>query len=84
MSQQRNLFDKEPEPWEADDQSERLIATVVLSTGPDQEFDYLVPDELCEAIEPGRRVRVPLGHANRPVIGILRAGRKPADRQPQA
>jgi primosomal protein N' (replication factor Y) len=69
MPQQRNLFDKEPEPWEADDQSERLIATVILSNGPDQEFDYLVPDELYEAIEPGRRVRVPLGHANRPVLG---------------
>ncbi|MGD0382149.1 MAG: primosomal protein N' [Thermoguttaceae bacterium] len=69
MPQQRDLFDKEPEQWEADDQSERLIATVILSTGPEQEFDYLVPDEFCEAIEPGRRVRVPLGRANRPVLG---------------
>ncbi|MGA2799584.1 MAG: hypothetical protein ABSE63_18535, partial [Thermoguttaceae bacterium] len=69
MPQQRSLFDKEPEAWEADDQSQRLIAAVILSTGPEQEFDYLVPDELCESIEPGRRVRVPLGHANRPVLG---------------
>jgi primosomal protein N' (replication factor Y) len=69
MPHQRDLFDKEPEPWESDDQSERLIATVILSTGPEQEFDYLVPDELCQAIEPGRRVRVPLGRSNRPVLG---------------
>ena len=69
MTQQRSLFNNEPEPWEADDQTERLIATVVLSSGPEQEFDYLVPDDLCEAVEPGRRVRVPLGHANRPVVG---------------
>ena len=68
MPEQRSLFDNEPEPWEADDQAEQLVATVMLSTGPEQEFDYLVPDELCEAIEPGRRVRVPLGQANRPVL----------------
>ncbi len=68
MPQQRTLFDKQPEPWEADDQAERTIATVILSSGPEQEFDYLVPDELCQSIEPGRRVRVPLGHANRPAL----------------
>ncbi len=77
MPHQRSLFENEPEPtsassaepWEADDQAQRLIATVVLSSGPDQEFDYVVPAELCEAVEPGRRVRVPLGPANRPVLG---------------
>jgi primosomal protein N' (replication factor Y) (superfamily II helicase) len=69
MSHQQSLFNTEPEPWEADDQAERLIATVVLSAGPDQEFDYLVPDELCEAVEAGRRVQVPFGSANRPVTG---------------
>ena len=84
MPQQRSLFDKEPEAWEADDQSQRLIATVILSTGPEQEFDYLVPDELCESIEPGRRVRVPLGHVKSARIGLLHPRGKPPDRLAQA
>jgi primosomal protein N' (replication factor Y) len=67
--QQRNLFDREPEPWQQDDQAEHLVATVVLSTGPAQQFDYLVPDALRAEVEPGRRVRVPLGRGNRLVLG---------------
>ena len=67
--QQRNLFDTEPEPWEADDQAEQLVAGVVLATGPAQEFDYLVPDALRDMVEPGRRVMVPLGKGNRQVQG---------------
>jgi primosomal protein N' (replication factor Y) len=67
--QQRNLFDTQPEPWQADDQAEQLVATVVFPSGPAQEFDYSVPDRLCEQIEPGRRVRVPLGRGNRLIVG---------------
>ena len=37
-----------------------------------------MPDELCESIEPGRRVRVPLGHSNRPVLAYcIRVGSRP-------
>lgn len=64
-SGQRNLFDTAPEPWEADDQSVQLVASVVLSAGPSQEFDYLVPDALRDTAEAGRRVKVPLGRSNR-------------------
>ncbi len=67
--QQPTLFDREPAPWEHDDQSERLTATVVFVEGPEGEFDYLVPDRLATQIEVGKRVRVPLGRANRPVTG---------------
>jgi primosomal protein N' (replication factor Y) len=67
--QQRNLFDTAPEPWEADDQAEQLVAGIVLATGPAQEFDYLVPDALRDLVEPGRRVLVPLGKGNRQVQG---------------
>ena len=67
--QQRSLFDTEPEPWEADDQAEQLVAGIVLATGPAQEFDYLVPDALRDQVEPGRRVLVPLGKGNRQVQG---------------
>ena len=63
MTEQQQLFDTEPEPWEADDQSQQLVAAVVLSAGPAQEFDYLVPDALRETVEPGRRVKAPLGPA---------------------
>ena len=41
------------------------IATVVLPDGVDKPLDYLVPEPLAATVEPGRRVRVPLGRANR-------------------
>ncbi len=66
---QRSLFDPDPEPWEADDQAEQLVAGIVLAGGPAQEFNYLVPDALRDLIEPGRRVLVPLGKGNRQVQG---------------
>lgn len=71
MPQQQSLFETEPLPWEADDATQRLVATVVLATGPQGEFDYLVPSELRNDkardsfVEPGRRLRVPMGRANR-------------------
>ncbi len=68
-NQQRSLFETDPAPWEADDQTEQLVAGVVLATGPAQEFDYLVPDALRDLVEPGRRVLVPLGKGNRQVQG---------------
>lgn len=64
-SGQRRLFDTAPEPWESDDQSLQLVASVVLSAGPAKEFDYLVPDTLRDLAEVGRRVKVPLGPSNR-------------------
>ena len=81
-SPQRQLFDTEPEPWEADDQAEQLVAGVVLSAGPAQEFDYLVPDALRETAELGRRVKVPLGPSNRLVVGYcVRLENRPAGRR---
>ena len=67
--QQRTLFDTDPAPWELDDQSAQLVATVVYPTGPEQEFDYLVPTGLAEQTEPGRRVRAPLGKGDRLLTG---------------
>ncbi len=78
-NQQRNLFDTEPAPWQEDDQAEQLVATMVLPTGPAQQFDYLVPDRLREQIEPGCRLRVPLGRGNRLVTGYcVRLESRPA------
>jgi primosomal protein N' (replication factor Y) len=73
--QQQSLFEAEPAPWELDDASEQLVATVVISGGPQGEFDYAVPSGLTLAdrperrVEAGRRLRVPLGRGNRSVVG---------------
>ena len=68
---QQSLFETQPPPWEQDDQSEKLVATVVFPTGPEQPLDYLVPDRLVERAELGRRVRVPLGKGDRLMTGYL-------------
>jgi primosomal protein N' (replication factor Y) len=61
---QRELFDRRPQ-WEEDDARRGTIATVVLPDGVDKPLDYLVPERLAGQVEPGRRVRVPLGRGNR-------------------
>jgi len=54
---------------------QRLVASVVLSSGPDRVYDYLVPETFCStdqadgSLEPGRRVQVPFGRTNRTVVG---------------
>ncbi len=68
---QQSLFELEPPAWEQDDAGEQLVATVVFATGPEQPFDYAVPDRLRDQIEVGRRVRVPLGKSDRLVTGYL-------------
>jgi primosomal protein N' (replication factor Y) len=68
-NKQQNLFDSDAPPWELDDADQRLIASVVFPTGAPREYDYLVPAKLHEEVEVGRRLRVPLGHGNRPVVG---------------
>ncbi len=78
---QRRLFDTAP--WDDDDQQEQLVATVVFVDGPAGEFDYAVPDPLADHVEPGRRVRVPLGRGNRPVVGYcVRVERKTVGAKP--
>ncbi|WP_228714736.1 replication restart helicase PriA [Posidoniimonas corsicana] len=72
---QQSLFDDDPAPWELDAAAQQMLATVVLTTGPDNQYDYLVPDELLDArrpetlLEVGRRVRVPFGRGNRTAVG---------------
>ena len=58
---QKTLFGPPPTPWEEDDAEDRLLAQVVVIDGPPQELTYLVPDSLRETLEPGMRVRAPLG-----------------------
>ncbi len=66
---QQSLFQIDEAPWEADDASEKLVASLAFPTGPDKTFDYEVPDELRGEIEVGRRVRAPFGRGDRPTVG---------------
>ena len=77
---QAELFQTLP-AWEEDDARRGTIATVVLAEGVDKPLDYLVPERLAADVEPGRRVRVPLGRGNRERLGYcvaLRTGDLPA------
>ncbi len=71
---QQSLFDTEPLAWEVDSQTLQTVATVVMATGPELEFDYLVPPEFTDPrrpeqlVEPGRRVRASLGKGNRSIV----------------
>lgn len=69
VKNQKGLFGDDTTPWEQDDAQTGLVASVVMATGPEQTFDYLVPDGLVGEILPGRRVHVPLGRSNRRVMG---------------
>jgi primosomal protein N' (replication factor Y) len=76
---QRELFETRP-AWEEDDARQGIVATVVLPDGVDKPLDYLVPEALAAAVEPGKRVRVPLGRSNRERLAYcvaVRAGDLP-------
>ena len=76
---QASLFETEPDPWDLDAQEDRLVATVVLPTGPDRVYDYLVPDEMRGQFTIGRRVQVSFGRGNRFATGYcVRLENKPA------
>ncbi|MCS7305017.1 MAG: primosomal protein N' [Thermoguttaceae bacterium] len=71
------LFDLLP-PWEEDDRAEVLVAKVVFPDGPSGDFDYLVPACLAGRVQPGQRVRVPLGKGNRLAVGYcVEVGSRP-------
>jgi primosomal protein N' (replication factor Y) len=78
MEEQRNLFDTQPEPWQLDDQIDRLVARVVFAEAPFGPYDYLIPQELEDRIETGLRVAIPFGRSNRTLQGycieIIHAG----------
>jgi primosomal protein N' (replication factor Y) len=67
--EQKELFAADPAPWEHDDAAGVLIARVVFPTGPQQPFDYEVPEVLRSAAAAGRRVRAPLGRGDRSALG---------------
>ncbi len=66
---QHSLFAPEEAPWETDDQTQYQAAVIVFPEAPWGPYDYVIPDRLLGIVEPGRRVRVPLGRGNRTVVG---------------
>ena len=73
MSQQ-SFFDNEPNeqenPFHDWMKTESVVLVqVVFPTGLDGIFDYLVPPELEGQLFPGMRIMVPLGRANRSILG---------------
>ncbi len=80
-SPQRSLFSDAP--WEVDETAQRYVARIVFPAPVDGVFDYEVPEPLRSQLEPGRRVRVPLGRANRPTEGFcVWTGYVPAGTRP--
>lgn len=74
---QQDLFG-DAAPWDDDDSALAVTATVVFTHGPDKEYDYAVPDELLGRLQPGCRVRVPLGRGDREAVGYcVRVETKP-------
>lgn len=67
--EQGKLFDTDPAPWELDDAAESAVASVVFPEGAAGAFDYSVPEALRATMQPGMRVRVPLGAGNRLAVG---------------
>jgi primosomal protein N' (replication factor Y) len=67
--EQRPLFDTQPEAWELDDADSVCLARVVFPEGVTEPYDYRVPAAWQGQDLVGRRVRVPLGRANRSRVG---------------
>jgi primosomal protein N' (replication factor Y) len=74
-SEQRELFDRDPAPWELDAQKERCVATVVFAGAVEGEYDYRVPDRLRADVSVGKRLQVPFGRGNRRQVGYCVAVR---------
>jgi primosomal protein N' (replication factor Y) len=69
-----NRRDRRQEAWfgiEAESESEPagLFAGVVFNRPLDQVFSYRVPAPLRGVIQPGQRLRVPLGRGDQPAVG---------------
>lgn len=66
---QGELFELDAPPWELESDEAAVLAGVVFSEAPYGPFHYRVPTEFIENLQPGMRVRVPLGRGNRMVQG---------------
>jgi primosomal protein N' (replication factor Y) (superfamily II helicase) len=65
----------------AEPEAEGSFAGIVFNRPIDRVFTYRVPPRLRPALQPGQRVRVPLGRGNEPAVGycVSLAARAPDD-----
>lgn len=68
-AKQPELFATDLPPWEMDAQGECRAAKVVFAEAPHGPFHYRIPDAMVEEVQPGVRVKVPLGRGNREMLG---------------
>jgi len=68
-SQQAELFETDPPPWELTVEEDIATAKIVFSEAPYGPYDYRIPEQERDHIKPGMRVRVPLGRRRQPMIG---------------
>ncbi|HBJ35898.1 MAG TPA: primosomal protein N' [Planctomycetaceae bacterium] len=68
-SQQPELFDTSPPPWEILAAEKVTLASIVFADAPHGPYDYIVPEALKSQVVAGTRVHVPLGHRRQPMIG---------------
>lgn len=68
-SQQIELFETKPPPWELAVEDDVAVAKIVFSAPPHGPYDYRIPDEFRDQLKPGMRVRVPLGGRRKPITG---------------
>lgn len=66
---QGQLFDTDPPPWEIEVEQDVAVASVVFRDAPYGPYDYRIPVEMRQQLQPGMRVHVPLARRKRPTIG---------------
>ncbi|MDA7950158.1 MAG: primosomal protein N' [Pirellulaceae bacterium] len=69
MGDKKQIFLFKEKQTTLQDQNEVLTASVVFSEGPAEVYSYLIPERLRKEVCPGKRIKVPLGRANRKMIG---------------
>ncbi len=67
--QQAQLFETDPPPWELAAEQDVAVASVVFRDAPYGPYDYKIPGDMRDRLEPGMRVHVPLARRKRPTIG---------------
>lgn len=66
---QGELFETAPPPWELAAMEDVAIAKVVFSEAPHGPYDYRIPESMRDDLEPGMRIKVPLGRRKKPTTG---------------
>ena len=66
---QGQLFETDPPPWELAVDNDVAVACVVFRDAPYGPYDYRIPNEMLDRLQPGMRVHVPLGRRKRPTTG---------------